>query len=114
MRSRTPSRRNSGTFRLGAGLTAWAQATLDAESKRVANAARGTRNATLNRAAFNLGRLAAAGLLDQSTIRHELEASAHTVGLGQRETQRTLDSGLAVGAGCAPTAPRHGRGVEAF
>jgi hypothetical protein len=75
----------------------YAQAALDAEAARVAHAPVGARNDTLNRAAFALGRLVGAGLLDEPTVRHELTTAARYAGLGRDETLRTIRSGLAAG-----------------
>jgi hypothetical protein len=57
----------------------------------------GCRNDTLNRAAFALGRLVGAGLLDEASVRHELTAAARYAGLGRDETTRTIRSGLTAG-----------------
>jgi hypothetical protein len=75
----------------------YAAAALIAEVDRVARAAVGTRNDTLNRAAFALGRLVAAGILDAWTVHIELERAAHHAGLGRVETARTIRSGLTAG-----------------
>ncbi len=55
------------------------------------------RNNALNRAAFNLGQLVAAGLLDKATVAAALSAVAARCGLGDREAARTIASGLAAG-----------------
>jgi hypothetical protein len=57
----------------------------------------GTRNDTLNRAAFALGRLVGAGMLDAWAVRRELEEAARYAGLGRTETRRTIRSGLTAG-----------------
>jgi hypothetical protein len=75
----------------------YAQAALTAEADRVAGAAVGTRNDTLNRAAFALGRLVGAGLLDPGDVVRELDAAARRAGLGRVETRRTIRSGLTAG-----------------
>jgi hypothetical protein len=75
----------------------YAAVALEAETDRVARAAVGTRNDTLNRAAFALGRLVGAGLLDQRTVTRELTAAAGWAGLGRVETARTIHSGLTAG-----------------
>lgn len=84
----------------------YAAAALDAESDRVARAPVGTRNDTLNRAAFALGRLVGAGLLAAGDVARELEAAARHVGLGRAETRRTLRSGLTAGRR-QPADPNH-------
>jgi hypothetical protein len=77
----------------------YAEVALEAESDRVARAPVGTRNDTLNRAAFALGRLVGAGLLDERSVTRELSASARYAGLGRVETIRTIRSGLTAGRG---------------
>jgi Bifunctional DNA primase/polymerase, N-terminal len=75
----------------------YATAALDAEAGRVARAPVGTRNDTLNRAAFALGRLVGAGLLGAADVARELEDAARFAGLGRVETRRTIRSGLTAG-----------------
>ncbi len=75
----------------------YAEAALDAETARVAGAPEGARNDTLNRAAFALGRLVGAGLLDERSVTRELSAAARYAGLGRQETVRTIRSGLTAG-----------------
>jgi len=75
----------------------YARAALAAEADRVAGAVVGTRNDTLNRAAFALGRLVGAGLLDPGEVVRELDAAARRAGLGRVETRRTIRSGLTAG-----------------
>jgi hypothetical protein len=75
----------------------YAQAALTAESDRVARAPVGSRNDTLNRAAFALGRLVGAGLLDQGDVVRELDLAARRAGLGRVEVRRTIRSGLTAG-----------------
>ncbi|MFC3381199.1 bifunctional DNA primase/polymerase [Couchioplanes azureus] len=75
----------------------YAAAALEAETHRVAYAAVGTRNDTLNRAAFALGRLVGAGMLDVATVTRELRAAGAWAGLGRDETVRTIRSGLDAG-----------------
>jgi hypothetical protein len=75
----------------------YAEVALDAETGRVAHAPVGTRNDTLNRAAFALGRLVGAGLLDEASVIRELSAAARYAGLGRVETGRTIRSGLTAG-----------------
>jgi hypothetical protein len=75
----------------------YAEAALDAEAARVAHAPVGARNDTLNRAAFALGRLVGAGLLEERSVARELSAAARYAGLGRVETMRTIRSGLTAG-----------------
>jgi bifunctional DNA primase/polymerase-like protein len=86
----------------------YATAALTAESDRVARAPVGTRNDTLNRAAFALGRLVGAGLLDAADAARGLDAAARFAGLGRAEVRRTIRSGLTAGRR-APIDPDQGR-----
>ncbi|MFD0518026.1 bifunctional DNA primase/polymerase [Paractinoplanes durhamensis] len=75
----------------------YARAALTAEAERVAGAPVGSRNDTLNRAAFALGRLVGAGLLDPGDVLRELDRAARFAGLGRVEVRRTIRSGLTAG-----------------
>ena len=75
----------------------YALAALAAEVDRVASAPVGARNDTLNRAAFALGRLVGAGLLDPADATRELGLAARRAGLGRAEIDRTIRSGLTAG-----------------
>jgi hypothetical protein len=75
----------------------YAAAALEAEADRVARARVGTRNDTLNRASFALGRLVGAGLLDAWLVTQELTDAARFAGLGRAEIRRTIRSGLTAG-----------------
>lgn len=77
--------------------TAYARAALAGELGRVRGAKNGRRNHTLNAAAFALGTLTGGGLLDRSEVAGALEAAALAVGLGEREAQATIASGLDAG-----------------
>jgi hypothetical protein len=68
------------------------------EQAAVAGAPRGRRNATLNRAAFDLGQLVAAGLLDADQVRVVLLAAALEAGNPAAKARATIASGLAGGA----------------
>jgi hypothetical protein len=69
---------------------------LRTEADTVAHALEGTRNHTLNTAAFSLGQLVDAGL-DEAVIRDQLAAAAAVCGLDTVEAERTITSGLAAG-----------------
>jgi Bifunctional DNA primase/polymerase, N-terminal len=77
---------------------AYAIAALRAETTRVAGAVPGTRNDTLNRAAFSLGQLVAAGLLLPIPVITSLIDAAMHAGLPEEEAIRTVRSGMAGGA----------------
>jgi hypothetical protein len=81
----------------------YAQAALRREAARVRAATPGTCNDTLNRAAFNLGQLVAAGLLDADQVRAVLLAAALAAPATghadrQRKAKATITSGLRGGA----------------
>ena len=72
-------------------------AALEGEVAKVRSAPVGTRNHTLNAASFALGQLIAAGALDAEPAVGALLHAAQSVGLGQRESERTIVSGLRAG-----------------
>jgi hypothetical protein len=82
-----PAQERSRSARYGA-------AALADEARAVATALPGTRNHTLNRAAFNLARLIATGDLDRTAVIATLCAAAQAAGLGTDEAARTVASGL--------------------
>jgi len=88
-----------------AHLDAWARAALDAETATVRAAVEGTRNHTLNRAAFALGQLVGSGALDEADVIEQLGQAAAAAGLGAHEAHATIASGLRAGT----AAPRHRR-----
>lgn len=75
----------------------YAAAALRRESRAVRSALEGTRNETLNKAAFSLGQLISMGLIDRSTVEAELLDAALEAGLGEREILTTLRSGIEAG-----------------
>lgn len=76
----------------------YATAALQGECDAVVHAVNGTRNHTLNRAAFRLGQLVAGGVLDEHEVTTALIDAAVRSGLGGREVGLTIGSGLAAGA----------------
>ncbi|WP_067523171.1 bifunctional DNA primase/polymerase [Nocardia uniformis] len=80
---------------------AYVAAIVAAETRKVAAALPGSRNATLFRAAFTLGRLVAGGELDETRIRDVLIAAA-AIHVGHdftvREVERAIANGLTLGA----------------
>ena len=84
-------------IRLDAAVSAWARSALNDEAARVRCAASGSRNHTLNRAAFCLGQIVGAGVLDAALVERTLTASALAVGLSERESLLTIRSGLGAG-----------------
>ncbi len=98
---RTPERDRScpvrGPIRLDEALSNWARVALDSEARRVRMALPGTRNDTLNRAAFSLGQIVGAGVLEASLVEHVLSGGALDSGLSEREALLTIRSGLRAG-----------------
>jgi hypothetical protein len=72
-------------------------AAMRGELADVAAARPGTRNDTLNRAAFRLGQLAAAGHAGLDGLTGLLLAAAFAAGLTERESLATINSGLTAG-----------------
>jgi hypothetical protein len=72
----------------------YALAALEAECQAVAHAPAGTRNHTLNKAAFALGRFVATGTLHRDAVEQVLLAAARDAGLSEREALLTIRSGL--------------------
>ncbi len=77
--------------------TAYAMAALGEETRLVAAAQPGTRNDVLNRAAFSLGQLVAAGLIPSHAVSTALSDAARQVGLPDDEARRTISSGMTAG-----------------
>lgn len=75
----------------------YADAALRNEVRNVATAAEGTRNDSLNRAAFSLGGLVAVGVLSRDTVEAALVEAALAAGLGETEIAATLKSGMEAG-----------------
>ena len=80
-------------------------AALARETENVESAGAGRRNDALNRAAFSLGQLIAAGELTEAEVTEELTGAALRAGLDAPETARTLASGLRAGI-AHPRPPR--------
>jgi len=82
----------------------YADAAVCGEAEAVAAAPAGTRNHRLNYAAWRLGRLAAAGVVDESTAREALMAAAAACGLSRHESAGTVRGGMSAGL-CNPRRP---------
>ncbi|MBB4286821.1 bifunctional DNA primase/polymerase [Roseospira goensis] len=93
-----PPPRREVEFSDPAGASRYAAAALRRECEAVAQAGPGTRNATLNAAAYSLGTLAGAGLIDPVVVAEALSRAALAAGLTAREVERTVASGLRAGA----------------
>lgn len=89
---------DSRTRPVGNGrFRSYALAALRNQTAKVAEAAVGTRNDTLNLAAFVLGGMVRVGWLERSEVILALLAAARDAGLPAREIEATLASGLAAG-----------------
>jgi bifunctional DNA primase/polymerase-like protein len=90
--------------------SAYAKAALERECKNVASAQPGTRNSTLNTAAFNLFQLVAGGVLDEQEVRDRLFEAAEICRLvaddGAQQAWATIDSGAAAGRQQPRTRPQ--------
>lgn len=72
-------------------------AAIEAEVNKVRQACRGTRNSTLNTAAFKLGQLVPSGHVNPTVVVERLLAAAKQNGFQQKEAAATIRSGLTAG-----------------
>ena len=77
--------------------SAYGEAALECELVTLSSTSTGQRNCALNRAAFSLGQLVAAGALNQHCVETALKAAAASIGLSDEEIQPTISSGLKAG-----------------
>lgn len=77
---------------------AYALAALAGELDKLLTATEGHRNDALNAAAFALGTLVGADMLDENSTRDELTSAADRIGLPRSEAERTITSGMTAGA----------------
>jgi putative DNA primase/helicase len=98
------------TFAKAKKADAYSRAALDRECKKVAAAQPGTRNNTLNEAAFNLFGLVVGGALDEQEVHDRLYEAAETCGLvaddGAQSVLNTIASGAAAGRKHPRTRPQ--------
>lgn len=85
----------------------YAHKALTSECENVAAAAEGTRNHTLNKAAFNLSQLVASGHLGEIATRDALTSAARSAGLDEHEIGATINSGFKAGAERPRVVPEH-------
>jgi hypothetical protein len=90
------SRPSSLCLRTG-DATAYAQAALSSETDDVEHALPGRRNDTLNRAAFRVGQLVGAGLLDEGMATTALVDAGLAAGPGERKIRSTVERGIRAG-----------------
>jgi hypothetical protein len=81
----------------GAMAAAYATAALEGECREVEQAPPGRRNHRLNRAAFKLGQLVGAGLLEENSAAIALVAAGLKAGPGERKIRATVLRGLSAG-----------------
>jgi hypothetical protein len=86
--------------------TPYAQSALEREVGRVATASKGSRNASLNAAAFSLGQLVAGKEIAEMEALEALQKAGAACGLSEGETVRTIKSGLESGKQEPRTAPQ--------
>jgi len=89
-----PAERVSQTLSAAKGDTPYGLAALDDECRTLAGTHEGGRNDQLNRSAYLMGNLVAGDELTESTALRELRDAALRCGLGEREIDKTLQSGL--------------------
>lgn len=97
-------RRGRKKFAIGPGTTPWGRVRLDVLAEEVSGATVGTRNHTLNKAAFLAGQAVASGHITEDDAHAVLYDAAIAAGLKEREVAKTLGSGLRSGAK-HPTGP---------
>jgi hypothetical protein len=83
--------------RQGDAVQQWATKALEDEVARVVAAKEGDRNDQLNKSAFALGQIVAAGALDMSLVVTKLTEAAQQTGLDANEIKSTIASGLRTG-----------------
>lgn len=81
----------------GRRATAYGEAALAAELVTLRGTSEGGRNIALNKAAYALVGLCAAGALDEQKARAQLTETALAVGLTPEQTAKTIDSGMRAG-----------------
>lgn len=95
LRPPVPPARRSAVQRPSVGR--YGRAALQREAQALLGAEQGQRNDLLNRAAFRLGQVVAAGRLDAGTVAEVLMDMAVRIGLGEKEAAATIASGLRAG-----------------
>lgn len=79
------------------GAKRYGRGALVSELRRLTSAEEGERNNTLNKAAFRLGQLVCAGILDALVVFDSLLSVADWLGLPRNEAESTIVSGLRAG-----------------
>jgi hypothetical protein len=81
----------------GGEYAGYAQKALVDELAALARTPEGNRNARLNQAAYALGQLVGAGVLDRGSVEAALSGTASAIGLGEAESRATIQSGIEAG-----------------
>jgi hypothetical protein len=105
LRPQENGRKPLGPVKIAGATTPYGQKALEDEARAVAAAPEGTRNDRLNIAAFSLGQLIAGSELDEWDARNALADAARACGLGVKEAEATIASGINGGLGSPRTAP---------
>lgn len=87
------------------GGSGYAHAALRDEIATLRAATEGSRNDQLNKSTFALSQLVAGGELDEETVISELTTAARDIGLAEKETTRTIRSGITGGGEHPRAAP---------
>jgi len=87
------------------GSSAYGQKALETELQALSQVGEGSRNHSLNAAAFSLGQLVGGGELDRSTVEAELKRVALAIGLEEREVQSVLSRAVPEGMAQPRQAP---------
>ena len=85
----------------------YGQKALAGEIMNITSSGKGTRNDTLNKAAYSLGQLIAGGALSESDAERGLLGAAIAVGLTNKEAMATINSGFKKGKQQPRTAPEN-------
>jgi len=85
--------------------TPYGRAALENACEEMRQQTNGTRNHTLNKNAFSLGRLVAGGEIAENDMIHALTGAALSTGLGKTEIRKTIGSGLKAGKEHPRSAP---------
>lgn len=93
----TPAAPRASAHHPVARPTGYGPAALAREAEAVATTRVGGRNHALNRAAFSLGQLIAAGHLTEDEVTADLAGAALEAGLDETEAARTIASGIRAG-----------------
>jgi P4 family phage/plasmid primase-like protien len=92
-----PTQPRRATTPTSGDLRPYVRAAFDRELSNVQHAGKGNRNAALNRAAFSLFQIVAAGELDAATVEGALLDAATGAGLSGEEARKTIQSARAAG-----------------